>query len=492
MSTYYHGVRVLEDETTLAVPVSGTAGLQVVIGTAPINLAKDPKATVNTPILCNSFSDCVEKLGYSDDFSAYTLCQSMYTSFKAFAISPVIFINVLDPATHTKDNAEKQYTVTNMQVHLEEDGILLDTLVVKAAARENRVDEGSAESALVNGTDYVASFDTNGKAIITLLAGGSAKAANAIKVASKSIDPTKVKSTDIIGGYNDQDGTEKGIEAVRKVYPKTGMTMGLLLAPGWSQIPEVGVAMALKNENLNGVFYSESLIDLDTKTVKKYTDCKEAKKNGGYTDKHQIVLWPMVKMGERKVALSAVYGAMAAYTDASNDNVPNLSPSNRLLNVTGAVLEDGTEVYLDQPQANVLNGQGIVTVLNDGGWRAWGNNTACFPDVIDPKDRWISCRRFFSWWANSFILTYKNRVDNPANKRLIEAICDSENIRGNSYVSQGKCAGAKIEFREDDNPITGILEGKIVFRQHLAPFTPAEDIVDILAFDPDMLQSALS
>ncbi|MFQ8879459.1 MAG: hypothetical protein ACLR7N_13725 [Roseburia hominis] len=40
MATYNHGVRVLEEVTALAVPVSGTAGLQVVIGTAPINLAK--------------------------------------------------------------------------------------------------------------------------------------------------------------------------------------------------------------------------------------------------------------------------------------------------------------------------------------------------------------------------------------------------------------------------------------------------------------------
>ena len=75
---------------------------------------------------------------------------------------------------------------------------------------------------------------------------------------------------------------------------------------------------------------------------------------------------------------------------------------------------------------------------------------------------------------------------------MIETICDTENIRGNSYVAQGKCAGASIEFREDDNPVTGLLNGKLVFRQHLAPYTPAEDIVDILSFDPDMLQSALS
>jgi len=75
---------------------------------------------------------------------------------------------------------------------------------------------------------------------------------------------------------------------------------------------------------------------------------------------------------------------------------------------------------------------------------------------------------------------------------LIESICDTENIRGNSYVSQGKCAGARIEYRVEDNPIEGLVNGKLVFRQHLAPYTPAEDIANILAFDPDMLSDALN
>ena len=43
---YNHGVRVKEQATSLVAPVTGTAGLQVIIGTAPVNLAADPyKAT---------------------------------------------------------------------------------------------------------------------------------------------------------------------------------------------------------------------------------------------------------------------------------------------------------------------------------------------------------------------------------------------------------------------------------------------------------------
>lgn len=106
------------------------------------------------------------------------------------------------------------------------------------------------------------------------------------------------------------------------------------------------------------------------------------------------------------------------------------------IGITGLCLEDGTEVTLDQPQANLLNGQGIITAINDSGWKSWGNNTACYPANTDPKDRWFCCRRFFSWWGNSFILTYKQKVDEPGNYRLIESIVDSENIRGKAERSR--------------------------------------------------------
>ena len=183
---------------------------------------------------------------------------------------------------------------------------------------------------------------------------------------------------------------------------------------------------------------------------------------------------------------------MTAYTDASNDDVPNLSPSNKLIGITGLCLEDGTEVTLDQPQANLLNGQGIITAINDSGWKSWGNNTACYPANTDPKDRWFSVRRFLSWAANSFILTYFSKVDSPANKRLIEAIVDSENVRGNGFVARGVCARYEITFNEDENTTADLLDGKITFHQYITPFTPAEDIEDIIEFDPDALSAALN
>ena len=53
---YKHGVYVAEQGTSIVAPVTATAGLQVVIGTAPINRASDPYHCTNTPMLANTLA----------------------------------------------------------------------------------------------------------------------------------------------------------------------------------------------------------------------------------------------------------------------------------------------------------------------------------------------------------------------------------------------------------------------------------------------------
>ena len=94
--------------------------------------------------------------------------------------------------------------------------------------------------------------------------------------------------------------------------------------------------------------------------------------------------------------------------------------------------------------------------------------------------------------ANSLIVIYHERVDSPANFRLIESICDSENIRLNSFVSAGKLAGGRIEYDEEENSVENILSGQVIFHIYMAAFTPAEDILFVLKFDPQLLEDNLS
>ena len=285
------------------------------------------------------------------------------------------------------------------------------------------------------------------------------------------------------------------MEVIRHVFPKLQLTPGLLVSPGWSKQPNVGAAIAAKCTGINGVFSCEAVVDLDTTEesgARKYTDVLTVKQASGFVSEHLDVEWPCVRIGEKIYHASAIKAALIAYIDAGNDDVPNLSPSNKAVGISGLCLEDGTEVILDEERANVVNSYGVCTFNNFSGWTTWGNNTAIYPTSSDPKDRWLCCRRFFSWWGNSFILTYHERVDNNNSTRLIEAVVDDENVKGNSYAAQGKCAGAYIEWREDENTVNNIMDGKMRFLHHLAPWTPAEDILDVLEFDPELLEAAFT
>lgn len=472
---YNHGIRVQENPTSIAAPLTNTSGVPVIFGTAPINMAADPSNATNKLFLCNTFDEAKAAIGYSDDYESYSLCQSMDAFFKVFGVGPVVLCNVLDPTKH-KDTYTETLAVTNSQAKTTSKGVVLSTLVLTG--------DGTA---LTLDTDYTVEFDNDGYVLITVLKEG----VTSIEATGDKLDASKVEVADIIGGYDAVTGVETGIELVRQVYPLFNVVPGLLLAPGWSTDVSVALTLAAKCEGINGVFQCECVVDIDTTTVKKYTDVPEYKENNGLNSKHMICLWPKVARADKVFDYSAIYAAMVAYTDANNDAVPNLSPSNKLLGVSAVVLADGTEVALDTVQANTLNAVGVVTALNLNGFKAWGNNTACYPANTDPKDRWICNRRFFSWWGNSFITTYLEKVDNPANYRLIESIVDSENVRGNALVSQGKCAGIRMVYNPADNPITSVMDGKIVFKQYLAPYTPAEDIENVLEFDVSMIEAAL-
>ena len=234
-----------------------------------------------------------------------------------------------------------------------------------------------------------------------------------------------------------------------------------------------------------------AILDLDTTKATKYTDTKKVKEDSGFTSKFCYPLWPKAKIGEKIVSMSAAAAALVSYTDANNDDVPSVSPSNKMLGITGICLEDGTEVTIDQDQASTVNSYGVATAINLNGWRLWGNYTGAFPSSQDAKDIWFAVRRMFNWQGNSFIQTYFDRVDDPMNHVLIESIVDSENIRAGAYAPD-KWAGASIEYRSEDNPTTDILAGKMTFRQKIAPYTPAQEIENILSYDVDTLKSVLT
>lgn len=476
---YKHGVYTSEVPTSIVPPVETTAGLPVIFGTAPLHLATDP-ADVNKPVLCYSYAEAVAAFGYSDDWKSYTLCEAIYSQFALYNRAPVVLVNVLDPAKHKTSVTDSELTVTDKTVTISAP-VMVSTLVVKAAA------DGDA---LVKGTDYEAEHDDDDNLVITVLDGGALADKTSIVVSYDALNASAVTKDDIIGGIDTNTGACKGLECLSQVYALTGLVPGVVLAPGWSDDPEVAAIMATKAASINNLFSAIALVDCSTSDCKKYTDVVVWKNKNNYTNKYQVALWPCVKLGSKIYHMSTAALGVMATVDSNNDDVPYASPSNNTLQGDGLCLVDGTEVIITHEQAVYLNGEGIVTGLNFiGGLKLFGNNMACYPSNTDPKDRFIPVRRMFNWQEQTFILTYWQKLDNPMNKRLIQTCIDSENIRLNGLTSAGYILGGRMEYRADENATTDQMNGKIVFHTYITPPVPAKEIDNKFEYDPDYLSS---
>lgn len=465
MSGYKHGVYTYEVPTSIVPPVTTTAGLTVVVGTAPINLT-DP-TNVNKAVMAYTYGEAVQKMGYSDDFDKYTICEAISSHFALFSVAPLVFINVLDPTKHKKAETAL-LTVKKGEALLKRDGVLTSSLVVKSE------DEVTTYEA----SDYDFEFDDDGFLHIFT------EVAEKIHVEFDQLDPSLVTTADIIGGVS-LDGSNTGLELINEVFPRFRLVPGLIIAPKYSTDSAVTAVMKAKAGNVNGLFQAMAISDISTEEVKDYTEVPEHKNLKNLDAKNLIVCWPKVSLGGVQYHMSTQLASLMNQVDGLNEGVPYKSPSNKNLQMDACVLADGTEILLGIEQANFLNGNGIVTALNwIGGWRAWGNRTSCYPGNTDPKDAFISVRRMFINEQNSVILSFWQKVDEPGNKKLVESIIDSKNIDLNGKAARGFILGGRVEFIEEENPLTALIDGTYTFHLFLTPPTPAREIKWLFEFDP--------
>lgn len=477
MTTYRHGVYVGEQATSLTPPVQTTAGLPVVFGTAPLNLVADEAGTVNKPVLCYTYAEAVAAFGYSSDWAKYTLCEFIKSHFALFTVAPVVFVNILDPAVHKAVVPDEALALVAGSCKLVNLGVLKSTVVIKSS---------DGNTTYQTPRDYSLAFDNEGYLVFTRKTDGTIPTdTTALKGSYTKLDPSLVDSDDIVGGIDVDTGAKEGLELVNEVFPRFGLVPGQILAPGWSSTAAVAAVMTAKAANINNHFKCIALADVPTGTVKKYSDVSTWKNTNNYTDQHLIVCWPKVKLGNEIYHLSTQLAGVICATDADNEDVPYESPSNHSLQANGAVLTDGTEVVLGPDEAAYLNGQGIVTALNFvGGWKSWGNRTGAYPAITDPKDAFLPIRRMFNWIGNELVLTFWQKVDNPLNRRLIDSVIDSYNIRLNGLAAREYILGGRVALLKEENPTTDLMDGIVRFHVYATPPGPAREIDFVVEYDP--------
>jgi len=480
LGQFKHGVSWSDVPTSVISPVEALPGVNVVFGSAPLHLVMNGRDALNKPNIFNRYEDAVAALGFSNDWARYDICEHMDALFVEFGMYPVIYVPCNDPEDGATPISPLTVTLVNGQVDTLKE-LLAWTVVVK---------DQTGTTTYELGTDYLLSLSNTNTWVITRVSTGNIPADNSqLKVEGDAPSTTPIDAATIIGGVDTDTGQRTGLEVIEDVFQTTGLVPGIIICPAFSKDPTVAAVMEAKCENINGCFACTCLIDVDTGTIKVASGVKAWKDANNISFPRQQCLFgnPVLKgavVGQpgsaqqvtKRFNFASQQGPLMQWVDTYKGNgLPYHSPSNKNLRMNGLETEDGDEIAMHLLDANMLNGQGIVTALNFvGGWRSWGNRTAAFPANTDVKDMFIPVRRMFDFIGNTIVLTIWQKVDEPGNRRLIDAIVNSLQLWLDGLANSEALLGARIEFRQDENPTTELLNGHFTFHIYIAVPTPAE------------------
>lgn len=487
MAVLEHGVYTTESPTSLLPILETATAIPLIFGCAPVNLVDKP--IVNEVVMAMSYSEAVQQLGFeaaqpTDSGKSkyrYNLSEYIYSNFNFYGVAPIFMVNVLDPEKH-KTTA----STTSVTIDAESgEGVISELGILRGSVKISH-----EEAEYTEGEDYTLTFDDDGCLHVVSLTdddGTALRLPSGVELtfSADRVDPSLVTTADIIGGIEAATGKRKGLELVSEVYSKFGMIPNLLLAPGYSHDPELVAIMATKAVDINTVFNAVVLVDADTEKTRTYSEVPNWKKQANIFDTNVFICWPMLDMNGTLYHMSTQVAGLIGTTDEDEGlGTPMASPSNKSLECTGTCLADGTEVVLGLEEANYLNGSGIATAHNfSGGFKLWGNRTACYPDNTDPKDNFLCVRRMFLWIRNTLVTNMWQHVDKPGNRNLIDTIVNSSQQWLNSLVAQGALLAGRLEFPADMNPTTNLMNGQYYFHLSITPPTPAEKLEFDLELD---------
>ena len=186
-----HGVNTYKSETSFTTVRTAASGIPFFIGAWPCHQGK---GFVGKPQLVATYNEAVELGGYSDEWRTvdgapkWNLCQAVYSHFKLFAMSPAIFYNVYDPATHKTSVSAESHNVVDHVVTLPGDVIDNESLIIKAGS--------SQETTLVKDTDYKTYYD-EGNFYIELQPDSISYAEVTLSIGYDKANPTDITADDI-------------------------------------------------------------------------------------------------------------------------------------------------------------------------------------------------------------------------------------------------------------------------------------------------------
>lgn len=261
----------------------------------------------------------------------------------------------------------------------------------------------------------------------------------------------------------------QGMGTLLSAQTQTGYKPRILIAPEFSQYDAVAAEMQTQAARLRAVAY------FDCEQGASYTDA--IKRQRKY-DKRCELMWPWVSVFDEDLAknvnrpLSARAAGLRARIDAEKGAWWSKS-NQEIYGIVGTA--QAVDWTLDDPNttANMLNENHVSTVIQQNGFRFWGNRNCS----ADRQWMFEQTVRTADMINDSIQLNHLWAVDRNLTKTYFDEVCEGVN----DYLRQLKAEGAIYDGKcwadKDLNSSATVKQGLAYFDFDFEPPFPAEHII---------------
>ena len=313
-------------------------------------------------------------------------------------------------------------------------------------------------------------FDQAGAMVVVI---NVADPSNPAHLTTGSLDPANITSADVVGGVDETTGGYKGVHALLAANSDLGVTPRILISPGFTHDMPSGNANPVVSELLG---IAENLRAVIIADLPNTNDTDAIDYVGDFGSARVYPIYPWVKVLD---SLGAIVEEPASSRVAGlivkSDNERGFwwSPSNLVINGIVGISKPIDFVLGDvNSKANYLNENNIATIIQESGFRLWGNRTLS----ADPKWAFLQARRTADMINDSLLKAHLWAVDRNITKTYIEDVLEGVNNYLRHLKSIGAIIGGTAFADPELNTPDQIAQGKVSFDFDFTPPYPAEHI----------------
>ena len=313
-------------------------------------------------------------------------------------------------------------------------------------------------------------FDQAGAMVVVI---NVADPSNPAHLTTGSLDPANITSADVVGGVDGTTGGYKGVHALLAANSDLGVTPRILIAPGFTHDMPSGNANPVVSELLG---IAENLRAVIIADLPNTNDTDAIDYVGDFGSARVYPIYPWVKVLDSLGAIvEEPASARVAGLIVKSDNERGFwwSPSNLVINGIVGISKPIDFVLGDvNSKANYLNENNITTIIQESGFRLWGNRTLS----ADPKWAFLQARRTADMINDSLLKAHLWAVDRNITKTYIEDVLEGVNNYLRHLKSIGAIIGGTAFADPELNTPDQIAQGKVSFDFDFTPPYPAEHI----------------